>query len=372
MSFETFNARLLLPTQLARTFVSRPHDEQLLAAIRERQRGNILLVGRRGSGKTTTIKWIANQLTKNGTKHQLIFPSPETLTLPLMSINLFDDFYLYPHITHFNEKWMAQLGKARLLEELQLQTPTRLNILCCLPMNVSTIREAIPVHSVVEIGDLSAIEVARFASIFAEIRKSSVNQALASEHEKLLREYLAHHMPRSPRELLTLLQQTFQNEGQLKYVDPTRPSSLEIVRPQLVVLADNVFAALQAVPTEIHKLSPTEFELLVAELFERDGYSVELTRKSRDGGVDIFAKKNDIGGEHLTVVQCKKYKMDNPVRVHFVREIAGSMNIHSATAGAIFTTSRFTKDAVEESKKLRYRLSLTDYFSLMKILSRSS
>jgi hypothetical protein len=46
------------------------------------------------------------------------------------------------------------------------------------------------------------------------------------------------------------------------------------------------------------------------------------------------------------------------------------MNIHNATAAALFTTSRFTKAAVDESKQIRHRLSLNDYFEILKNIAK--
>lgn len=44
-------------------------------------------------------------------------------------------------------------------------------------------------------------------------------------------------------------------------------------------------------PNRLYGLSPREFEEVIAELFQRWGYAVELTPQTRDGGRDVLAKR---------------------------------------------------------------------------------
>jgi len=62
----------------------------------------------------------------------------------------------------------------------------------------------------------------------------------------------------------------------------------------------------------IDGMSWREFERLIATLLERDGYTVELMRGSKDGGVDVVAVK-DLGpsGFFKTLWQAKKQRVRN-------------------------------------------------------------
>src|SRR5204862_4797648 len=60
-------------------------------------------------------------------------------------------------------------------------------------------------------------------------------------------------------------------------------------------------------PSRFHALTPRQFEEVVAELLDRQGYEVTLTPASKDGGKDIYAAKNDMLGSFLYLVECKKY-----------------------------------------------------------------
>jgi len=117
-------------------------------------------------------------------------------------------------------------------------------------------------------------------------------------------------------------------------------------------------------PKEMYKLSPRQFEELVAGILFDLGYSVELTAQSADGGVDIFATQKSIIGESLLIVDCKRYAPDNRVGVEIVRSIYGICEQRRATMAMIATTSFFTKPAQEFQKSIIHRLSLKDYNDL--------
>lgn len=64
-------------------------------------------------------------------------------------------------------------------------------------------------------------------------------------------------------------------------------------------------------------LSPFEFETAIGKLFKYLGYNVKITQKSRDGGIDILIRKENI----IKGVQCKHYK--GKVGAKEVRELWG-------------------------------------------------
>ncbi len=116
----------------------------------------------------------------------------------------------------------------------------------------------------------------------------------------------------------------------------------------------------------MNELSPRKFEELVAYLMEKHGYEVELTQQSRDGGIDIFALKRDSFGSFLTIVDCKKYSVSNPIGVGLVRTMYGTLNVENASHGIIATTSRFTKDVRDLAGEYKYQLSLKDHADIIK------
>jgi len=108
----------------------------------------------------------------------------------------------------------------------------------------------------------------------------------------------------------------------------------------------------------------------VAAIFKNQGFEVELTPASRDGGFDVMAARKDQFGEHLYLIECKRYSLTNKVGVEIVRGLYGAKMAKSATKGIIATTSYFTKDAIDFAKPLQYELSLNDFDAVKKWLEK--
>lgn len=123
-------------------------------------------------------------------------------------------------------------------------------------------------------------------------------------------------------------------------------------------------------PELLHSLSPRKFEELVAAVFRNNGFEVELTPETRDGGIDIIAvQKNGFGGSTLHLVECKRYLPENKVGIGIVQRMLGAVEQHRATQGLIVTTSSFSHDAEVCAKCSRYRLGLNGYGDLTKWLT---
>jgi len=77
-------------------------------------------------------------------------------------------------------------------------------------------------------------------------------------------------------------------------------------------------------PDEMYRLASRAFEELVAELLNREGFDVELTPNSGDGGVDIYATTTVGLGPALEgyrfLVQCKRNRPANTVGIGVVQK----------------------------------------------------
>ena len=135
---------------------------------------------------------------------------------------------------------------------------------------------------------------------------------------------------------------------------------------------DELIQRLAARPEDMRKLEPRKFEELISELLEREGYETELTRITRDGGIDILATLNSPMGSHLYLVECKRYAADRPVGVSLVRELFGVLKHQRASGALIATTSYFTPDAHKFREPVEYQLGLQDYESLANWLNRTA
>jgi HJR/Mrr/RecB family endonuclease len=341
-------------------YVRRLHDDRIEALIRSKRTGNYLLIGRAGSGKTSSLMAISDQLINSGMEHQLIpHRGGQQFVPPMARINLVDDLDI-----------AATLGNVhqQLLDDLNNSASRSLNIITTARPEATKLRELLQISDEISIGDLSPVESERLYESFL----ARVDDGVAADQSfrDSVRAWIGQGRVTDPRALHLLAQSLSGDKRRLHYVSSVQESGLQIFVPKLITVQTSILRRISNRPGEIAKLSPIDFERLIGELFEKEGYSIEFTKKSRDGGVDIFAWKRDIAGESLTIVQCKKNNPNNPVRVGVVREVVGSMNIHSARAAAIFTTSYFTKPAADEATKIRYRLSLNDYFEIMQSISR--
>ena len=129
-------------------------------------------------------------------------------------------------------------------------------------------------------------------------------------------------------------------------------------------LADN--------PDLMYELRPRQLEELMAELYARDGFDVELTQQTHDGGVDLYLVRHTLFGRQLTIVDTKRSRRDRPVGVGVVRELFGVVEAKRASAGVIATTSFFSPDAHRFQQSVPFRLGLQDYFDLQTMLRRAA
>lgn len=99
-------------------------------------------------------------------------------------------------------------------------------------------------------------------------------------------------------------------------------------------------------------MGPYDFEILVADLFSKEGYNCRNLKSSGDQGADILASKN--GRKH--VIQVKHYSINNKISSGTVRDVYGAMGMYNALKGIIVTTSYFTNPSHKTSKKLGIEL----------------
>lgn len=121
-------------------------------------------------------------------------------------------------------------------------------------------------------------------------------------------------------------------------------------------------------PSTMYQLGSRKFEELIAKLFSDRGHEVSLTKSTRDGGYDIWAKVKDTFSEFIILAECKKYSPENKVGVEIVRGLYGVTEMNKANQGLIITSSFFTKDAHQEQLRIGNRIGLKDYNNLVEWL----
>lgn len=96
----------------------------------------------------------------------------------------------------------------------------------------------------------------------------------------------------------------------------------------------------------LNNMHPTDFEKLVCDMFECEGYEAKHTGKTGDHGIDAQLKK---GGKKFAV-QMKRYEPKYKIPEKHLREFLGSY-VRWADEGFYVTTSDFTKDAKKWAAK---------------------
>lgn len=109
-------------------------------------------------------------------------------------------------------------------------------------------------------------------------------------------------------------------------------------------------------------IRPEVFEELIAEIFASNGFKVEITKRSRDGGKDIVGVKYDLGIPSHWIIECKRYR-ENKVDVRLVRDLFAVKEAGHFSNAVLVTTSSFTDPALDFQRSV-WGLSLADFRTL--------
>ena len=94
-------------------------------------------------------------------------------------------------------------------------------------------------------------------------------------------------------------------------------------------------------PHHLYRLHWRDFEKLIAELMESQGFQVQLGPGQGDGGVDVALLQRDPIGDVLTLVQAKKYRADRPIELQAVQALHGVKEAECANRSMFITTSNY-------------------------------
>lgn len=135
----------------------------------------------------------------------------------------------------------------------------------------------------------------------------------------------------------------------------------ERIEPRLVEVTSKLLERLGNID-DVWRLTPDQFEQLVAELLNKIGYSVLWIPGGKDGGIDIIASS----GDHDFLIDVKRYQASRPVTVELVRSVYGVVDSmvpsrpNRTLQGGIITSSRFTAEAEVFRSTVRSRPLLRD------------
>jgi restriction endonuclease Mrr len=142
----------------------------------------------------------------------------------------------------------------------------------------------------------------------------------------------------------------------------------EIIQiPDLLLQVNNsLFKLLEKEPKKIFEIPPRLFEEMIAEIFFKNGFYVELTKATRDGGRDIIAIRNNLDIQTKYIIECKRYAPHNKVDLAIVQRLLGVKIGDAANQAILATTSTFTADAMNFVKqRCIWDLALKEYNDVM-------
>lgn len=148
----------------------------------------------------------------------------------------------------------------------------------------------------------------------------------------------------------------------LELYSAPNPQHLSLPRIWIPNIEQELLEYFRLHPTAMYDMHPRKFEELIAAIFRNQGFYVELTPETRDGGFDAIAIQSDhFTGTQSYVVECKRNAPTWKVGIGVVRSIYGVLNDRNATKAIVVTTSSYTEGAKRFGDRHLARLSLRDY-----------
>lgn len=91
--------------------------------------------------------------------------------------------------------------------------------------------------------------------------------------------------------------------------------------------------------SQLNSLSGVEFEMYLKILFEKMGYNVQMTKKSKDFGADLILEKNG----QKNIVQAKRFS--HTVGISAVQEIISARAHYNVHGAIVVSNQNFSKEA---------------------------
>lgn len=356
-------------------FIGREQELQHLFNIFKAGGNKACIWGRRGSGKTALGYVFGNKAESSGlfpggwhriSAAQLPFDTlKETVSeqvqeeLSLRALLLLDDFDIVPSGLH---DWL----------DYYLDKHKNLNIIVCTTeLKRTHFLRSLPVIKLQGLSRVEFFTLLRRHFNFNLIDEKQADKLFALVAGDPLYADLA---GKTIREQLITFNEFVNGLSDFRYfgIKGTDGNVVTVVPRSIEIDVGNTNAILldklRSDPTLLRDISSRKFEEIIAELLDMQGYDVDLTPPSQDGGFDIYAARKDGLGQFLFLVECKRYTPPNKVGVAIVRSLHGVVQQKQANAGIIVTSSFFTRGAQEFQQSIPYQMKLQDYIALQQWL----
>lgn len=124
---------------------------------------------------------------------------------------------------------------------------------------------------------------------------------------------------------------------------------------------------------EVFSINSREFEMIVERLYQGYGFKTELTPRTRDGGKDIIARKYfESPLPFVRYIECKQFTPPHTVGEPIIRGLHGVLADGRINQAVLVTSSYFTQDAIEYTKRQGTLIELVDGERLKKMIQREA
>ena len=123
----------------------------------------------------------------------------------------------------------------------------------------------------------------------------------------------------------------------------------------------------------IGEMAPAFFEQLVVDLIVAMGYGGSRSNvakrigRSGDEGIDGIVNEDALGLD-VVYIQAKRYARGNTIGREQIQQFTGALVGQGAMRGVFFTTSTFTRPAVEYAERVPQRIILIDGDKLTQLM----
>lgn len=102
---------------------------------------------------------------------------------------------------------------------------------------------------------------------------------------------------------------------------------------------------------DIYHLCPRRFEELVEDIFKHLGYKTELTKQTRDDGVDIYLNRDH--NDEQSIVEVKRFKLEKKIGIAFIDRLRGVQLRKGIPHAKFVTSSKFTNIAEKAAEPVK-------------------
>jgi len=167
---------------------------------------------------------------------------------------------------------------------------------------------------------------------------------------------------RTPCDFTTSYDAGFESLLEKLSVPTIRPPSL--TESRYVAKIQELSRELQSRYRTTYNLSSVRFEELIGEVLESNGYRVELSRRTSDGGIDLFVVGTRDRNSHPFLFECKHYTQGQRVGIEPVISLSEVGDGGSNRRSLISTT--LLQESFLHLTRSRWDLSYADYAAVLK------